>query len=202
MAQILLGHHYAIGDGVPKDEVEAVMWYRKADEQGYPIAQYLLGGCYEFGEGVPMDDVEAVKWYRKAAEQGYPPAQSRLGFCYDENISAMGPTGEVFLPFPSVPKDMVEAVKWYRKAAEQGDLMAQIELANYYASGEGVPKDEVEAEKWYRKAAEQGACDPATPGAQFERAEGVIWKISPPPPNSPEKSESPIPESQPPLRQD
>ena len=162
--------------------------YRIQAEQGDAKAQAFLGYSFASGEGVPKDAVEAVTWSRKAAEQGDPMAQTFLGDSYAK--------GE------GVPKDMVEAVKWYRKAAEQGDLMAQIELANYYASGEGVPKDEVEAEKWYRKAAEQGACDPATPGAQFERAEGVIWKISPPPPNSPEKSESPIPESQPPLRQD
>jgi hypothetical protein len=162
------------------------------------MAQACLGSCYEWGEGVPMDDAEAVKWYRKAAEQGYPLAQTRLGYCYDENTGVAGPFGPVILPFPSVPKDMVEAVKWYRKAAEQGDPMAQNSLGDCYARGQGVPKDEVEAEKWYRKAAYESAI----PTAQLERAEGVTWKFSPPPPNSPEKSESPIPESQPPLRQD
>ena len=203
MAQVFLGNCYASGEGVPKDMVEAVMGYHKAAEQGHPMAQTKLGSCYRFGEGVPMDVVEAVKWYRKAAELGYPMAQVFLGDCYGDTVLSApvpmeGPGGGDVLLFPSVPKDMVEAVKWYRKAAEQGDPIAQSSLGDCYASGEGVPKDMVEAEKWYRKSAEQGF----NYSAQFERAEGVTWKFSPPPPNSPEKSEFPIPESQPPLRQD
>lgn len=58
------------GKGIPKDEVEALKWYRKAAEQGYAPAQNILGVTYTTGHGVPNDDVEAVKWYRKAAEQG------------------------------------------------------------------------------------------------------------------------------------
>ncbi|HCN10096.1 MAG TPA: hypothetical protein DIT01_19390, partial [Lentisphaeria bacterium] len=51
---------------VPQDDAEAVKWFRKAAEQGYPQAQYNLGVAYANGEGVPEDDVAAVKWYRKA----------------------------------------------------------------------------------------------------------------------------------------
>lgn len=42
----------------------------------------------------------------------------------------------------------------------------------------------------------------ATHAAQFDSAEKVIWKNSSPLPNSPERPESPLPESQPPLRPD
>ena len=35
------------GQGVAKDQVEAVKWYRKAAEQNYAKAQYNLGVCYE-----------------------------------------------------------------------------------------------------------------------------------------------------------
>ena len=62
---------YKNGEGVPKNEVEAVKWFRKAAEQGDADAQFYLGWAYVTnGEGVPKDEVEAVKWYRKAAEQG------------------------------------------------------------------------------------------------------------------------------------
>ena len=59
------------GQGVAKDEVEAVKWYRKAAEQNHAAAQYNLGVCYANGQGVAKDEVEAVKWYRKAAEQNH-----------------------------------------------------------------------------------------------------------------------------------
>ena len=53
--------------GVPKDEVEAVKWYRKAAEQNLAEAQCALGGCYANDLGVAKNEVEAVKWWRKAA---------------------------------------------------------------------------------------------------------------------------------------
>jgi len=40
--------------------------------------------------------------------------------------------------------------------AENGDALAQFELGEIYAKGEGVTKDVVEAVKWLTKAAEQG----------------------------------------------
>ena len=46
MAQYNLGCCYANGQGVAKDEVEAVKWYRKAAEQNNAMAQYNLGICY------------------------------------------------------------------------------------------------------------------------------------------------------------
>ncbi len=61
-AQYNLGVCYANGEGVTKDDVEAVKWYRKAAEQNYAEAQYILGVCYYIGEGVAKDYVEAYKW--------------------------------------------------------------------------------------------------------------------------------------------
>ena len=69
---------YAKGEGVLKDDAEAVRWYRLAAEQGYANAQFNLGVKYNFGEGVPKDDAEAVKWYRLAAGQGHAEAQGVL----------------------------------------------------------------------------------------------------------------------------
>ena len=97
------------GEGVAKDQVEAVKWFRKAAEQNFAEAQYNLGVCYYAGEGVAKDQVEAVKWYRKAAEQNLAEAQYNLGFCYYN--------GE------GVAKDSVEAYKWLLLAARQGDEM-------------------------------------------------------------------------------
>jgi len=47
---------------VAKDEVEAVMWYRKAAEQGHVKAQYNLGVALDDDKGVAKDEVEAAKW--------------------------------------------------------------------------------------------------------------------------------------------
>ncbi|MBT6105900.1 MAG: sel1 repeat family protein, partial [Porticoccaceae bacterium] len=64
VAQNNLAVMYALGDGVPENDTEAVKWYRKAAEQGNAVAQNNLGFMYNKGEGVPENDAEAVKWYR------------------------------------------------------------------------------------------------------------------------------------------
>jgi TPR repeat protein len=79
-SQVELGLRYDKGEGVAKDQVEAVKWYRKAAEQNYARAQYDLGLSYLDGEGVPKNPVEGMKWLRKAAEQNYAAAQYNLGY--------------------------------------------------------------------------------------------------------------------------
>jgi TPR repeat protein len=158
--QYILGARYAYGEGLPKDQVVAVKWFRKAADQGHAKAQFFLGSAYASGEGVPKDAVVAVSWYRKAADQGLAPALYRLGekYAYGEGVT----------------KDAVVAVQLFRKAADLGDAWAQFSLGLAYGRGEGVSKDQVEAVKWYRKAAEQGHA-PAQHnlGARYVYGEGV-----------------------------
>ena len=45
-AQNMLGVMYGSGDGVPKDDAEALKWFRKAAEQGHATAQFNLGLRY------------------------------------------------------------------------------------------------------------------------------------------------------------
>lgn len=58
---------YAQGEGVPKDDVEAVTWVRKAAEQGLTEAQSTLGVMYAQGTGVPKDYATAYIWVNLAA---------------------------------------------------------------------------------------------------------------------------------------
>jgi uncharacterized protein len=111
LAQVNLGNMYHKGEGVPKDLVESVKWFRKSAEQGNALGQFNLGTMYDNGDGVPKDDVEAVKWYRKSAEQGYAFAQYFLGMMYEK--------GE------GVPKDLVEAHVWFNLAGTKGEGFSQ-----------------------------------------------------------------------------
>ena len=43
----MLGVYYEQGSGIPKDQAEAVKWYRKASEQGNAAAQYRLKKTWE-----------------------------------------------------------------------------------------------------------------------------------------------------------
>ena len=99
---------------VTAEDVERVNWYRKAAQQGDPIAQFHLGWHYQYDPDGTKDEAEAVKWYCKAAEQGHEDAQFNLAICYESGIG--------------VAMDTIEAVKWYRKAARQGHDTAQSNL--------------------------------------------------------------------------
>ena len=77
-AQGQLGGCYFKGTGVPQDDAQAVVWFRKGAEQGHAGAQCNLATCYYRGQGVPRDEAQAIAWLRKAAEQGDEQAISIL----------------------------------------------------------------------------------------------------------------------------
>ena len=134
-AQSNLGLMYADGQGVPKDEVEAVKWFRKAADQGYAYAQSNLGVMYEHGRGVVKNEVEAVKWYRKAADQGYALAQFNLGLMYANGRG--------------VPKDEAEAYKWWLLAGAQGDEDAKKNIS--IIEGKITPAQRAEGQRRARE---------------------------------------------------
>jgi TPR repeat protein len=107
-AQVDLGTLYSSGRGVPLNDAEALMWYRRAAEKGWAEAETKLGAgaAYYSGRGVKRDYAEAVKWYQLAAEQGDASAQFSLGGMYG--------TGQ------GVPQDFVFAHMWFNLAASHG----------------------------------------------------------------------------------
>ena len=141
-AQKALGLLYAEGGKVPRDEVAAVRWFRRAAELGLKDAQNNVGVMHQDGRGVPRDLAEAARWYRRAAEQGDATGQV--------NLAALLADGR------GVPKDSAEAVRLYRLAAAGGSADGQLNLGVMYQRGEGVPRDDAEAFRWFERAAAQG----------------------------------------------
>jgi TPR repeat protein/serine/threonine protein kinase len=159
-AQNYVGVMYRTGQGIPKDDAQALAWYRKAADQGLALAQSNIGAIYALGRGVPKDDNQAVIWYRRAADQGLAMAQNILGSIYADGRG--------------VPKDDNQAVIWYRKAADQGDASGQNNLGFMYQNGRGITKDEEQAVAWYRKAADQGlAAGQDNLGFMYQNGRGV-----------------------------
>ena len=115
LAQFNLGRAYEDGDGVPPDDEQAHLWYRKAADQRFSLAEFAVGMDYARGRGVQQDDAEAVEWVRRAAEQGYALAQYSLGMAY-----ALG---------KGIERDGRGAIPWFKKAADQGLAEAQFKLA-------------------------------------------------------------------------
>lgn len=127
---------------LPKDERQAISWYRQAAEQGYAGAQLNLGLAYESGIAGSPDVSAALQWITKAANQGSAMAQDTVGYFYSHGIG--------------VHRDDIEAATWFRKAAQQGMAGAQYNLGTMYEQGIGVDQNRDKAELWYQMAADQG----------------------------------------------
>lgn len=119
LAQYRLGMLYYLGHGVPEDERQAVILWKKAATQGSTDAMYQLGSAFLFGiqaaKTVPDPDREAASWYFQAASAGHAEAQYHLGL--------------LFLAGKGVINSRPEAARWMRKAAAQGHAEAKKSLS-------------------------------------------------------------------------
>jgi GAF domain/Sel1 repeat/PilZ domain len=77
-AQWQMGVRYHNGEGVPRDDAQAMQWFQRAAEQGHVIAQATLGAYYWAGRGVPQDLSKAYLWSYIALAQGDENSKSRL----------------------------------------------------------------------------------------------------------------------------
>ncbi len=110
-AQVLLGQMLLTGDGVPRDETEAVRLFQIAAESGNARGQFALGSAYDNGTGVETNQTKAIQLYRLAAEAGNKDAQFALAQCYKD--------GRL------VKANSSESQKWLELAAAQGHENAQ-----------------------------------------------------------------------------
>jgi TPR repeat protein len=111
--------------------------YRKAAQQGDPLAGWLVGRHYFLGNGVPRDPDAAQKWLKLAADQN-----NAFGAYYLGRLMA--------------DRDYTKAPKLFKIAADQGLPQAQYFYAKTLKDGRGVPQDRFSAYIWYTIAADAG----------------------------------------------
>ena len=168
-AQSDLGAMYNNGQGVPKDQAEALAWFRRAADQGYAPAERELGVTLLFGSGtgsfLKNPNPDGIAWLTKAANQGDIDSQYTLGNLYSlgpslaaasKAMAKSGAGGGLQRLDSGLPGTGSQAVAWYEKAAEQGHVQSQMKLVVAYSNGLIVPKDDRRAVFWARKAAELG----------------------------------------------
>ncbi|CAE8616012.1 unnamed protein product [Polarella glacialis] len=174
MAQKNLALAYANGQGVRKDDSQAVAWMRRAAEQLEVEAAYMMGEMYRQGRGVPSDASEAAKWYERSAECGFPKAQYTLGMLYLEGTGLVrdAKKAELWLRFASrqgsaeaknnlatlhaQSGEVDQAAEIWAELARGGEVNAQCNLGMCYMRGAGRDQDLQEASRWLSKAAAQG----------------------------------------------
>jgi len=147
-SQTTLGIMYVKGQGVEKNDKEAVKWFTKASGQDDLLAYHYLARIYEKGgDGVSQDYRESAKWYLKIAEQRHFSEHKNV------KIFAQQKAGFFYADGTGVKQDYKQAVKWLTGASEQGDLKAQARLGMLYKDGLGVSPNPAAAQKWLQLSA-------------------------------------------------
>jgi uncharacterized protein len=136
-AQIALAYYYETGTVLASNPVLAVDLYRKAAQQGDPLAGWLVGRHYFLGLGVPRDLDAAQKWLKISADQN-----NAYGAYYLGRLMA--------------DRDYTKAPKLYKIAADQGLPQAQYFYAKALKDGRGIPQDRFTAYVWYTIASDAG----------------------------------------------
>ena len=136
-AQIALAYYYETGTFLARDPGQAVDLYRKAAQQGDPLAGWLVGRLYFIGIGGVADRDAAQKWLKLSADQN-------------------NAYGAYFLGRLMADRDYTKAPKLYKIAADQGLPQAQFFYAKALKDGRGIPLDRFTAYVWYTIAADAG----------------------------------------------
>jgi hypothetical protein len=131
----------------PKRDAETLVSFRKAADQGNPIAEAYLGYLYYMGHGVQQNDQIAADWYGRAAERGFADAQLRLALMLLHGR-------RLLIAGRSLERDYDEGERWLRRAAKNGHFVALDILADDVRIGR-KPENLLQAATYYRRAAEE-----------------------------------------------
>jgi TPR repeat protein len=160
-AMLRLGSSYSRGQGVPKDEVRALQYYRRAAELGSAVAMDNIGSYYATGRGVALDKVQAIAWYRRAAAHGYVPAMNNLGVLYSAQVQGK--------------PDYCQALEWFKKAAEGGNATGMWQLGQAYRKGLCPQTRSTKlARQWLQNAIDIGSKPSATPPDRYAAEQAVL----------------------------
>jgi hypothetical protein len=147
-AQNAIGEMLLAGKaGAPRNEAEAIAWFRKAAFQGFARAQVNLGFMLERNDGIAAKAAkkEAAHWYHRAAVQGFAPGQHHLARLYA--------TGD------GLSRDLAQAVFWYTKAINQHYALSQLAFGLMRRDGIGITRNPIDAVRLIRQAADQGLAE-------------------------------------------
>lgn len=158
--------HYHIGmmlnngnGGAKKDPQSALVWFRKAAENGNPLAQYKLG-CYYAGQfGLLKDEAQALEWKMRAAQAGYSLAQHDVALIFYKR------------------QDYTNTALWLRAAADQGEFAPMMQFALLHASKRLPDADSVLAYAYTKVAADLIAAKFNTLSVQREEDKKLISKL-------------------------
>jgi TPR repeat protein len=136
-AQLRAGTMLYYGQGVPRNQTEAVKLLQTAADAGETDAQFLLGLIHFQG---------GIAGVSKKTDDIMTGKKELTG----EDIQKIGQLSQT-------DESYKKSFEWFAKAAQKGSATAQYNIAMMYAEGKGVEKSNVQALIWMTKAAGIGS---------------------------------------------
>ena len=183
-------HH---GNGVEKSRPNALIWYKRAIENGCSQALTALGMFY-----LEQNHVHAAAglFLKIIEEQFDPEASYQLGVMYEKghpfpknetkafvhilnakthgHSKAINRLGLFYLKGKGTPRDEEKAFALFQEALKKDDIDAMHNYAYMYHKGLGVEVDYSKAYHWYTNAAERGnRASSYYLGVMYEEGQGV-----------------------------
>jgi TPR repeat protein/class 3 adenylate cyclase len=143
LAQARLSEMFWTGDGMPKDDNEALHWAMLSFERGNSYGTCMMAALLDAGTVVPVDRRRAMEYWQKAASAGEQWGYARLGDRY------------LYGRFDAT-KDYEQAIRWLTLAKECGNDWATANLGRCHEKGWGVPVDYIQALQLYQQSAANG----------------------------------------------
>ncbi len=169
-AQLSVASYFESGSSsFPKDNREALKWYKIAADKQHPQALACLGNFYEHGIEVPKDLEEAFRNYSLSAARDNAWGHYLVGRAYLYGIGTKSditrarhhlsraaenkyPQGLLDLAlYYEQNQQYGEAFNLYLEAAEKDMPEAYLKIAIFYEEGKGVLKDLNLAKYFYKK---------------------------------------------------
>ena len=147
---------YNIGNGVAKNEIEALSWYEKAAVGLCPDALLTLGNMYYEGKGVNKNYAEALEYYKKYLIHRFD--KNPLGSTLIRMDYVQSTIGDIYYEGGyGVKQDYEQAVKYYEEAgsAIKASSARKYAICHKWGYGGLLPSNK-KALEWLQKAAELG----------------------------------------------
>jgi TPR repeat protein len=172
------------GQGLPKDSLKALEFFKKSYEAAQPLAdkgngEFLYYAGRALLDSKTSDTLAGVELIQRAANKGYKEAQYRLGILYitgttvDQDvakaaqllnkaagkglIAAMQRMASCYYRgVGSISQDFTKALEWFEMAAAHGDDYAAYMVGVIWAEGKGVTQDCARGITWYELAGQRG----------------------------------------------
>ncbi|KAI8459611.1 hypothetical protein BY996DRAFT_8529847 [Phakopsora pachyrhizi] len=145
LAAGFLGRLYLRGEGVPRNNAKAFLWFSRGATQGDRESQNGLGIMYRDGLGVQRDIDKAVNYFQAAATAELPEAHVNLGKYYlgiDDYVTAIsyfdsaikhGDNYQSYYYLAEINSQQLNrpdlcpiAVAFYKRVAERGDWFQEV----------------------------------------------------------------------------